>query len=60
MTLEQKIELLREEWRKNPEKRKTIELQVKVLKLGINAPFKQSVEKTKQSSFEDIVRSSLL
>ena len=58
MTIEQKIELLREEWRSNPERRSSIELQVKVLKLGILAPVKL-ITKTKQNSFEDIVKSSL-
>ena len=59
MTIEQKIELLREEWRANPEHRDRIELQAKVLKLGILAPVKL-IAKTKQDSFEDIVKSSLL
>jgi len=58
MTIEQKIELLREEWRSKPERRVSIELQVKVLKLGILAPVKL-IAKTKQNSFEDIVKSSL-
>jgi len=55
MTIEQKIELLREEWKAHPEHRDRIELQAKVLKLGILAPVKL-LTKTKQSSFEDIVR----
>jgi len=58
MTIEQKIELLREEWKAKPERRVSIELQVKVLKLGILAPVKL-IAKTKQNSFEDIVKSSL-
>jgi len=40
MTIEQKIELLRAEWKANPEHRDRIELQAKVLKLGLNALFK--------------------
>ena len=44
MTIEQKIELLREEWRSNPERRVSIELQVKVLKLGTLAPVKLLVK----------------
>ena len=40
MTIEQKIELLREEWKAHPEHRDRIELQAKVLKLGILAPVK--------------------
>jgi len=59
MTIEQKIELLRAEWRANPKHRDRIELQAKVLKLGILAPVKL-IAKTKQNSFENIVKSSLL
>ena len=45
MTIQTKLQQLREQWKQNPESRSTIELQVKVLQLGKKYPKFTSVEK---------------
>lgn len=62
MTLEEKLQELREKWKENPDKRKTIELQARALKIAIekrNAmhPFKKEMielHEDKAETAEDI------
>jgi len=58
MTIDQRIEQLRAEWKSTPARRASIELQVRVLKAGKNA--KPFVSQPSQNSFADDVRSALL
>ena len=47
MNIEEKIQDLRKQWLANPDKRKIIELQVRILKVGAKAG-KSTEEKAKQ------------
>jgi len=57
-TIEQRISELREEWRTTPERRSTIELQVKYLKKALTLPkYIPFTEKPKQLTAQEIKES---
>lgn len=57
MSIDQKLEELREQWRKEPQNRSKIMMQVKVLKIGKNAPI--CIDENKLDSFVNNVKEAL-